>query len=194
MPHAPGSSSACASPACTSHRRRAGSGRAPARPDESLSNSPCHFARPGHLAETDRMGADAPSSSFIELLACALPFSPGFSPGPRHHFQPGSTPRGGGVGDSRRPQQVEIGLVLPPQFEVIQAALVAQHVVGQVQHVVRLLIRPIDLEQMQPLVDGLGEPEFADELLDQPDAAVGGPAGSGSLLSGRRPDGPAPGG
>jgi len=54
-PHAPESSSACASPAGTSRRRHAGSGRAPATSlANRFSNSPCHFSHvPGHLDEAE---------------------------------------------------------------------------------------------------------------------------------------------
>jgi hypothetical protein len=45
----------------------------------------------GHLAEAAQDGADAPSCRFYELHTCALPFSPRFSPGKRHRFQPGLT-------------------------------------------------------------------------------------------------------
>ena len=78
-----------------------------------------------------------------------------------------------GSGIRWRAKQVEIGLVLPPQFEIFQAGAAAQRVVGQVEHVVRLVIRQMDLEQMQPLVDRLGQTQLRDQLVDQPDAAVG---------------------
>ena len=68
-----------ASPAGTSRKRHAGSGRAPTRPDESLSNSPCHFALPEHLGEVHQ-SAHMCAAIFTRIFPRkALPFQPGLT-------------------------------------------------------------------------------------------------------------------
>ena len=84
---------------------------------------------------------------------------------------PAEVAGGGRVGNPLGAEQVEIGLVLPPQFEIFQARASAQRVVGQVEHVVRLVIRQMHFEQVQPLVDLLGQSQLADQLMHQSDAA-----------------------
>ena len=79
----------------------------------------------------------------------------------------------GGIGNSLGAQEIQIGFVLPPQLEVFQALRSAQPVVGQVQDVVRLVVRQMHLEQMQALVDRLGQSQLTGQLLHQSDAAVG---------------------
>ena len=73
-----GGSEARAHPSAGLHL--AGPGRVPTCPGESLSKSPCHFARPGHLKETDRMGLSPhlPASSNCTHVRCH--FHPGFPP------------------------------------------------------------------------------------------------------------------
>ena len=44
--------------------------------------------------------------------------------------------RRGGVGNARGAQCVEVGFVLPSQFQILQATPIAQGVVGNVEHVV----------------------------------------------------------
>jgi hypothetical protein len=55
----------------------------------------------------------------------------------------------------------------------IAPGAVAQRVVGEVQDVVGLMVGEVELEQMESLVDGLGEAEFPHEQLDGADAAAG---------------------
>jgi hypothetical protein len=52
------------------------------------------------------------------------------------------------VGNPLGPEQVQIGLVLPPQFEVLQTRSGTQRVVRQAEHMIRLLIRKIELEEV----------------------------------------------
>ncbi len=80
----------------------------------------------------------------------------------------------GGIGRTLGPQQVQIGFVLPPQFEVFQASAAAQCVVGQVEHVIRFVIGQMHLEQMQLTIDLLGQPQVAHHLMDQADPAAAG--------------------
>lgn len=78
----------------------------------------------------------------------------------------------GRVGNPLRSQQVQIGFVLPPDFEVFQTLTVTQSIVGQAENVIRLVVRQIGLEQMQAGVDRLGQLQFLNQLVHQPDAAI----------------------
>ena len=79
---------------------------------------------------------------------------------------------GGRIGDAAGAQGIEEDLVVAAQFDVLQAGAVAQGVVGEVEDVIRLVVRQMDLEQVQPVVDGLGEPELAHQEVHGADAAV----------------------
>ena len=46
-------------------------------------------------------------------------------------------------------------------FEIFQAGRVAQRVEGKVQHVVALVVRQMNLQQVQSTVDGVGQFQFA---------------------------------
>ena len=90
---------------------------------------------------------------------------------------------GGGVGDAVGAEGVEEDDVVASQFDVVEAGAVAQGVVGEVQDVVGLVVGEVELEQVESLVDGLGEAELADEQLDGADAAAGdGPGLGGGLV------------
>ena len=80
---------------------------------------------------------------------------------------------GGGIGNALRPQGVEEGLVVAAQLDVFQAGAVAQSVVGNVQDVVRFVIRLMNQEHMQTPVDGLGQAELLHEQVKHADAATG---------------------
>src|SRR5512135_1198012 len=69
-------------------------------------------------------------------------------------------------------QGVEEDGVVTPQFDVVEAGAVAQRVVGEVQDVVGLVVGEVELQQMEPLVDGLGQAELPHEQLDGADAAA----------------------
>lgn len=67
---------------------------------------------------------------------------------------------GGGVGDAVGAQGVEEDDVVAPQFDVVEAGAIAEGVVGEVQDVVALVVGQVDLEQVEPLVDGLRQPSL----------------------------------
>ena len=79
--------------------------------------------------------------------------------------------RGRRIGDPQCTEQIKVGFVLAPQFEILQARSRTQGIVCQVEHVVRLMIGEMHFEQVQPLVDRFGQPQRADQLLYQSDAA-----------------------
>ena len=78
----------------------------------------------------------------------------------------------GRIGNAAGAEGVEEDFVVAAQFEVLQAGAVAQGVVGEVQHVVGLVIRQMDLEQVQAPVDGLGQAQLPDQQQHRADAAV----------------------
>jgi len=79
---------------------------------------------------------------------------------------------GRGVGDALCPQRVEVGLVVAQQFQVLDARAAGQHVVGQVQHVVALVVGQVPLEQPDALVDGLRQPDATRQQVDGADPAA----------------------
>ena len=68
-------------------------------------------------------------------------------------------PGGGRVRDQVRAEGVHVRGVMPQPLDVLQPGPAAGHVVGQVQHVVGLVIRQVHLQQLQVGVDRLGQPE-----------------------------------
>jgi hypothetical protein len=79
---------------------------------------------------------------------------------------------GGGIGDTACPQSIEEGFVVATQFDVLKAGAVAQCVVSDVEDVIGLVIREMDFQEVETLVNGLGQPELVCEPVDGPDAAV----------------------
>ena len=65
--------------------------------------------------------------------------------------------RGGGIGDSLGPKGVQVDFVVSPQLQVFQAGSAGQQVVGHVQNMLRLMVRQVDLQHVQPAVNGLGQ-------------------------------------
>ncbi len=78
----------------------------------------------------------------------------------------------GGIRNAFGAQGVQIGLVLAAQLQVFQARPAAQRVVRQVQHVVPLVIRQMNLEQRRRWSISR-PPQAAHQLMHQPDAAAG---------------------
>jgi hypothetical protein len=96
---------------------------------------------------------------------------------------PAEVARGGGVGDAVGAEGVEEDDVVAPQLDVVEAGAVAEGVVGEVEDVVTLVVREVVFEQVESFVDGLGQPELADEELDGTDAAAGdGPGLGGDFI------------
>src|SRR5262249_20939100 len=79
----------------------------------------------------------------------------------------------GGVGDAVGAQGVEEDLVVASQLNIVEAGPVAQRVVGEVQDMVGLMVGQVELEQVEPLVDGLSEAEVPHEPLDGGGGAAG---------------------
>ena len=80
-----------------------------------------------------------------------------------------------GSGSDGRPQAVEEHRVGAAGLDVLQARAAAQCVVGDVQHVVGLVVGAVDLEQLDRGVDLAGQADRLDQAGDHPDAAMGDP-------------------
>ena len=82
---------------------------------------------------------------------------------------------GGRVRERWRPEAVEEHRVGAAGLDVLQASAAAQRVVGDVQHMVGLVVGPVDLEQLDRRVDLAGQADRLDEAGDHPDATMGDP-------------------
>ena len=78
---------------------------------------------------------------------------------------------GGRIGQASRAQGVEIGFVAAHQFQMLQARAACQEVVGDREHVVRLVIGQVNLQQLQLPVDCLVEPNLLHEKMHRADAS-----------------------
>jgi hypothetical protein len=65
-------------------------------------------------------------------------------------------PGRGRIRDQIRPQRVHVRRVVAQPFDVLQPGAATHHVVGQVQHVIGLVVGQVHLQQPQALVDLLG--------------------------------------
>src|SRR6185369_7233116 len=80
--------------------------------------------------------------------------------------------RRGGIGNALGADGVEEDLVLTAQFDVLDTGAAAQRVVREVENVIGLVIRQVNLEQAEPFVDGAGEADAMAQEVQRPDAAV----------------------
>src|SRR5262249_40817835 len=67
---------------------------------------------------------------------------------------------GGGIGNALGAEGVEEDSVVAAQLDVLQTVAVAQGVVGDVEHVIGLVVRQMDLEHMQASVDVVDEADL----------------------------------
>ena len=70
------------------------------------------------------------------------------------------------------PQGVHVSGVVTPTLDVLQSRATTHHVVGQIEHVIRLVIRQVHFQQMKPGVDLLRQPQLGDQSMHRGDAAV----------------------
>jgi hypothetical protein len=82
---------------------------------------------------------------------------------------------GGGIGDAIGPQGAKEDEVIASQLDVAKAGAVADGVVGEIQDVVTLVVGEVVIEQVKPLIDGLGEAEFAGQKVDGANAPAATP-------------------
>src|SRR5262249_51976103 len=64
-------------------------------------------------------------------------------------------------------------LVIAARLDVLQTGAVTQGVVGEVEDVIGLMKRQVDLEQVQARVDGVDQADVPGQGMDGADAAVG---------------------
>jgi hypothetical protein len=87
------------------------------------------------------------------------------------------------IGNALRADRVEIHFVVAAQFDVVQARAVAERIEREVQHMIALMVGQMDLQQTQPLIDGFGQLQPADEQEHRADAALGhAPRAVGQLI------------
>ena len=76
-----------------------------------------------------------------------------------------------GIRNPLRAEGIEVHLVVAKEFQIFQAAPPGQHVVGEVQHVIRFVIRQVDLEQVQAAIDLLHQPRRSGHLVNRAEAS-----------------------
>ena len=70
--------------------------------------------------------------------------------------------------------RVEKDAVLPAVLDVVERAPPTQHVVRDVQHVIGLVVRMMDFQEGDGIVDALRQPELLHHPVDRTDPAVRG--------------------
>jgi len=75
-----------------------------------------------------------------------------------------------GSGNPPCAQRVQVDLVVAAKLQVLQARAAEEKIISDVQHVVRLVVRQMDLEQLQVAIQRLGESDGAGQSDGRPDA------------------------
>src|SRR6266566_2723544 len=89
-----------------------------------------------------------------------------------------------GIGNPPRAQGVEIDLVGAQEFQMFQARAAGQCIVGDVEHMIRLVVGHVELQQLHAPVDRLVQTQRFDQAMDQSDSAGGnGPTSLGQLVA-----------
>jgi hypothetical protein len=82
----------------------------------------------------------------------------------------------GGVRDSLGSEGVGKDFVVAAQFDMFQALSAAEEIVGDVEHVIGFVVGPVNLQQVQPPVDGVDQPALPREGVYRSDSSAGQPA------------------
>ena len=90
--------------------------------------------------------------------------------------------RRGRIGNQLSTQGIHVGPVCSQTLDILQARAAAQHVVSDVEHVVRLMIGQMHLQQGQRRVDALGQTQLGDQAMHGADASVTHRVGVGAHL------------
>ena len=61
----------------------------------------------------------------------------------------------GRIGNATGAEGIEIDFILPARFQILQTGAIAQGVISQVEHMIRLVIGQMNLEQVQLVIDGI---------------------------------------
>ncbi len=94
----------------------------------------------------------------------------------------GEVAGGGGAGGALGTQAVEVAFVLAQPLHVFESLAAGKAVVGDVEDVVTLVVGQMDFEQLQVLVDLLGQAQALDHEMDGADAPAVFGLGSGGHL------------
>ena len=81
-------------------------------------------------------------------------------------------PRGRRVGDQVGAQGLHVGRVVSADLDILQPRAAAQRVVAQIQHVVRLVIRQVHLQQVQAPVDLLRQSQLRHQAMRDRNPAI----------------------
>jgi hypothetical protein len=79
-------------------------------------------------------------------------------------------PRRRGIGNPLRAQRIEIDLVVAQELEVLQTPPVGQEVVGDVEHVIGLVVGQVHLQQLQAAIDLFHQSRGLGHSVDRPEA------------------------
>ena len=81
--------------------------------------------------------------------------------------------RRGGIGNPLSSQRVEIRLVIPPQFQVLQARATDEQIKRDIEHVIGFAVRQMKPEDRTQPVDAPGEIQLPHKLLHDSDPSRG---------------------
>jgi hypothetical protein len=79
---------------------------------------------------------------------------------------------GGRIGNAASAESVEVDLILAAQLDVLQASAVTQGVVGEVEHVIGVVVRHREFEEVQVLVDRVDETDALRQQVEGADATM----------------------
>ena len=88
------------------------------------------------------------------------------------------------IRDPTGSESIELALVVPQNLQVLQPCPAHQQVVGDVQHVVRLVVRQVDLQQMKTVIDRPIQAQVFDQQVHRADPARTNRLGSSIVLVG----------
>jgi hypothetical protein len=77
-----------------------------------------------------------------------------------------------GAGGATDPKRIEVGFVVTPELQMIQAGATGQQVEGDVEHVIGFVIRRVELEDRSELIDVSPQVELLDQLHDHSQPAT----------------------
>src|SRR5438876_669786 len=85
---------------------------------------------------------------------------------------PEEVPRRRRIRNPRGAESIHVALIVPQLLDILQTQSARNHVVCDVQHVVRFVIRHMKLEQLHIAVDRAIQLQSADQLVDRPDTTI----------------------
>src|SRR5260370_18741227 len=79
----------------------------------------------------------------------------------------------GRVGNAAGSQGVQEDFILAAELDVFQTSTIAQGVISDIEDMIRFVVGPMDLQQVQALIDGFDQSELAGEQVHGADATIG---------------------